>query len=208
VGRVWVEQVFDRATSPQSGRRYRLLLLHGHGFHITPDFIQYCDTHRILLVILPPNTTHATYALQPLDVGCFKPLSAAYAKELTDFTHQSMGLPAVKKGDFFPLFREAWSKAFSVDIIQSSFKACGLSPWDPEVILSRIRRQARTAENCDNHVETAKQQWPKLHIALRQITRHLDDSGVVDTNSRLISLARVSTTSPLKIRSYDMSWKV
>lgn len=36
------------------------------------DFIEYCDRHRILLIVLPPYSTHT---LQPLNVVLFKPLS-------------------------------------------------------------------------------------------------------------------------------------
>jgi hypothetical protein len=71
VGLAWLEQVFDRYTKQRSGR-WRLLILDGHGSHITMEFIDYCDRHRILLMILPPHSTHT---LQPLDVVLFKPLS-------------------------------------------------------------------------------------------------------------------------------------
>ncbi|KAK1916823.1 hypothetical protein P3342_004378 [Pyrenophora teres f. teres] len=53
VGLAWLEQVFDRYTKQRSGR-WRLLILDGHGSHVTMDFIDYCDRHRILLIILPP----------------------------------------------------------------------------------------------------------------------------------------------------------
>jgi hypothetical protein len=53
VGLAWLEQVFDRYTKQQSGR-WQLLILDGHGSHVTMEFIDYCDRHRILLIILPP----------------------------------------------------------------------------------------------------------------------------------------------------------
>jgi hypothetical protein len=62
------------------------------------DFISYCDRHRILLLVLPPHSTHT---LQPLDVALFKPLSQNYLHELTTFLHQAQGLTSIKKGDFF-----------------------------------------------------------------------------------------------------------
>ncbi|KAI1674800.1 DDE-1 multi-domain protein [Pyrenophora tritici-repentis] len=102
VGLAWLEQVFDRYTKQRSGR-WRLLILDGHGSHLTMEFIKYCDRHRILLIILPPHSTHT---LQPLDVVLFKPLSQAYSNELTNHLHKAQGLAPIKKGDFFPLF---WS---------------------------------------------------------------------------------------------------
>ena len=74
-GLAWLEQVFDRKTKHKASRSRRLLIIDGHGSHVTMDFIQYCDRNRILLCILPP---HSTQTLQPLDVALFKPLSTAY----------------------------------------------------------------------------------------------------------------------------------
>ena len=101
IGLAWLEQVFDRCTKEKARRSYRLLVLDGHGSHITMDFINYCDQNRILLAILPPHSTHT---LQPLDVAMFKPLSTAYSAELANHLYRSQSLVPITKGDFFPLF--------------------------------------------------------------------------------------------------------
>jgi hypothetical protein len=97
----WLKQVFDRYTKPESGRSYRLLIVDGHGSHLTMDFIDYCDRNRILLAIFPPHSTHT---LQPLNVCVFKSLSAAYSNKLTEHLNNSQGLSTVAKRDFFGLF--------------------------------------------------------------------------------------------------------
>ena len=43
-----------------------VLLFDGHGSHLTFPTIQTCMENQILLLALPPHTSHA---LQPLDVG-------------------------------------------------------------------------------------------------------------------------------------------
>jgi hypothetical protein len=101
IGLAWLEQIFDRFTKKKAGRSYRLLILDGHGSHITMDFIEYCDRRRILLMVFPPHSTHT---LQPLDVVMFKPLSQAYTTALTTFLQKAQGLVSVKKRDFFSLF--------------------------------------------------------------------------------------------------------
>jgi hypothetical protein len=103
VGLAWLEQVYDCCTKKKAryGRDWRLLIIDGHGSHLTMDFINYCDEHRILLAIMPPHSTHT---LQPLDVVMFKLLSTAYSSALTTHLHKSQGLVPIKKGDFFPLF--------------------------------------------------------------------------------------------------------
>jgi hypothetical protein len=86
IGLAWLEQVFDRYTKEKARQSYRLLILDGHGSHVTMDFIEYCDQNKILLAIFPPHSTHT---LQPLDVCMFKPLSQAYSNELLSFLERS-----------------------------------------------------------------------------------------------------------------------
>jgi hypothetical protein len=72
LGFTWLEQVFGRYTAPEARRRWRLLILDGHGSHITKALIDHCDAHKIPLMVYPPHSTHT---LQPLDVVCFKPFA-------------------------------------------------------------------------------------------------------------------------------------
>jgi hypothetical protein len=53
-----------------------------------------------MMIYLP----YATHTLQPLDVVMFKSLSSQYSKNLTNYTHQSLGILLIKKGDFVPFF--------------------------------------------------------------------------------------------------------
>ncbi|KAK1914113.1 hypothetical protein P3342_007359 [Pyrenophora teres f. teres] len=129
-------RVFDCETKEKAKRDYRMLILDGHGSHVTPDFINYCDSHRILLTIFPP---HATHNLQPLDVVLFSPLAAAYSKELEDLLHRSQGLLNVQKSDFIRLFWAAYTSSFTVDNILSSFPATGVHPREPDVVLKRFK---------------------------------------------------------------------
>jgi hypothetical protein len=134
IGLAWLEQVFDRYTKQRSGR-WRLLILDGHGSHVTMEFIKYCDHHRILLIILPPYSTHT---LQLLDVVLFKPLSQAYSNELTNHLHKAQSLTPIKKGDFFPLFWGAWTSCFTESLILKAFEATGIWLMDANVILCRF----------------------------------------------------------------------
>jgi hypothetical protein len=79
IGFAWLEQVFDRETRAKARRKWRLLILDGHGSHVTNDFIDFCDDNKILLCIFPPHLTHS---LQPLDVVTFSPMATYYSQEL------------------------------------------------------------------------------------------------------------------------------
>jgi hypothetical protein len=101
IGLSWLKQVFDRSTKEKAGRSYRLLILDGHGSHLTMDFIEYCDRNRILLAVYPPHSTHT---LQPLDVVMFKPFSTAYSNQVAAFMERCQGLTSMSKRDFYPMF--------------------------------------------------------------------------------------------------------
>lgn len=72
LGVAWLEQIFERCTKAKAGRKWWLLIVDGHGSHLTMDWIRYLDTHRILMAILPPHSTHT---LQPLDGVLLRPCS-------------------------------------------------------------------------------------------------------------------------------------
>jgi hypothetical protein len=135
IGMAWLEQVFERHTAEKARRQWRLLLLDGHGSHLTREFIDYCEQKKILLAVFPPHSTHT---LQPLDVVLFAPLSRYYTQELDRNLHQSQGLIGVKKGDFFPFFWSAWRSTMSPELILKSFEATGVWPMDGEPVLKRF----------------------------------------------------------------------
>ncbi|KAH7552133.1 hypothetical protein BM1_08995 [Bipolaris maydis] len=129
-------QVFDRLTKEKAKRDYRMLLVDGHGSHLTPSFIDYCDTHRILLAVYPP---HATHSLQPLDVGVYSPLALAYSSELANLLQSDQGLLDMRKSDFLRIFWAAYTSAFTANNILSSFQATGIYPRDRDVVMKRFK---------------------------------------------------------------------
>jgi hypothetical protein len=129
----WVEQVFNPLTKDKARRKWRLLIMDGHGSHITMDFLSYCAEERILVLIYPPHSTHT---LQPLDVVCFSPLATNYTTALAIHLHSSQGLTPFQKGDFFKILWEAWTQTFTGKLILRSFEAVGIAPLNPNVILN------------------------------------------------------------------------
>ncbi len=63
IGLEWLKH-FNKHTRPVGA--YRLLILDEHGSHATFAFTNYARENKIVLVYLPPYTTHR---LQPLDVA-------------------------------------------------------------------------------------------------------------------------------------------
>jgi hypothetical protein len=114
----WLEQVFDRFTKAKARRGYRLLILDGHGSHVTTDFIDFCDGNRILLAIFPQ---HATHTLQPLDMVLFAPHSTYYSQEFDAHLRRSQGIKRVTKREFFSIFWPAWGSTMRSDTIKKIF---------------------------------------------------------------------------------------
>jgi hypothetical protein len=97
LGLTWLEQMFHRYTKGVTQRRWRSLILDGHGSHVIRAFIRYCDNHRILLLIFPP---HATHMFQPLDVVCFNLPSQNYPVKVDNRQFEARGNDSVTRADF------------------------------------------------------------------------------------------------------------
>ena len=193
IGLAWLEQVFDRYTKKKARQSYRLLIVDGHGSHLTMDFIDYCDNNKILLAIYPPHSTHT---LQPLDVAMFKPLSTAYSKMLSTHLHRSHGLLPIKKDDFFPLFWDAWATSFKKSTILSSFKATGIAPFNPDVILERFRNNTPEASESGESSTScfSGEDWRKMERLVRSEVR---DQGSKAVKKLSRSLHHISVQNEL-----------
>ena len=136
LGLNWLQTVFDRYTHCKAGNRRRLLIVDGHSSYVNMAFINECDRLRILLIILPPHTTHR---IQPLDVLLFQPLATYYTNGLNDLLFNSLGIMSISKRAFFKVFWPAWQQAFSVENIESGFRRTGIWPCNSAIMLATLK---------------------------------------------------------------------
>jgi hypothetical protein len=80
---------------------------------------------------------HASYILQPLDVGCFAPLKQAYRTEIRGLADSHIN--HVDKKAFLATFLEVYNRAILKSNILSSFRATGLVLLDLEVVLLKLK---------------------------------------------------------------------
>jgi hypothetical protein len=139
LGLNWLD-IFDRHTKSKARNRrdWRVLLLDGHGSHLSLAFLNRCLQYRIMPCVYPP---HATHRLQPLDVGLFRPLSNFYSTKLSLLIAATGGRLPIGKREFYSLFRPAFEDAFTEKNVVSAWSKAGLFPFDPEVVLGQIRCQ-------------------------------------------------------------------
>ncbi|EAQ88446.1 hypothetical protein CHGG_05065 [Chaetomium globosum CBS 148.51] len=135
----WLQQVFESQTRSRTVGRYRLLILDGHGSHMTPEFDNFCKENSILIECMPPHSSHLH---QPLDVSCFSVLKRVYGDLVRG--KMAVGIYHIDKQLFLELLFEAHTKTFTSKNIKSGFKATGLVPLDPSQVLARLRVRIRT----------------------------------------------------------------
>ena len=75
LGFTWLKTVFDKHTQGRTIGTYRLLIMDGHGSHVTAEFDQYARQNSIIVLCMPPHSSHI---LQPLDISCFTVLKQRY----------------------------------------------------------------------------------------------------------------------------------
>jgi hypothetical protein len=139
IGLRWLKKLFIPATTGRTVGKYRLLILDGHGSHLTPQFDKICSKNDIIPICMP---AHSSHRLQPLDVSCFKPLKDAYGGLIA--AKAKAGVNHIDKLDFLKAFPEARTTAFKSETIQNSFAGAGIVPFDPERVLEKLGIQLKT----------------------------------------------------------------
>jgi hypothetical protein len=134
-GLAYLLQVFDPSTCAKAGCGRRLLIVDGHSSYVNLEFITTCDRLKIVLLILPPHSTHQ---LQPCDVDAFLLLSTCYSTELDVVIEKSGGLVSMTKRMFWPIFKRAWDRSLTEANILSAFAKTGIWPYNPHIVLSVV----------------------------------------------------------------------
>jgi hypothetical protein len=124
IGLRWLKKLFIPTTSSRTKGGYRLLILDGHGSHLTPKFDEICEENKIIPIYIPPHSSHL---LQPLDIGCFAVLKRAYGR-LVEFKMRN-GINHIDKLDFLEAYPLARMEAFKSETIKNSFQSAGLIPF-------------------------------------------------------------------------------
>jgi len=71
----WLEKVFLPQTQLENLDNAQLLIVDSYRSYTLDEFITICYFNNVYLLFL---LAHTSYVLQPLDLGCFSSLKAAY----------------------------------------------------------------------------------------------------------------------------------
>lgn len=196
IGLRWLQQQFLPATNSRTKGKYRLLILDGHGSHLTPQFDQICSDNYIIPLCMPPHSSHL---LQPLDIGCFAPLKRAYGRLIEN--QMRLNINHIDKLDFLAAYPQARADAFQPSTIKNSFAAAGLVPFDPNRVISKLDIRLRTPTPPGSHLgsrsSTFSPKTPKNSIQARRqassikaLIRHRSQSPLARANQAIDQLEK------------------
>src|SRR5438045_1193190 len=134
----WIKH-FDKHTTIRTKGRYRMLVLDGHESHESAAFQDYCKSHEIITISLPPHSSHLT---QPLDVGCFSVLKRRYGHQIEDFIKAHIN--HITKVEFFIAFKAAYLESITPQNAKAGFCGAGLVPFDPQAVISKLDVKLQT----------------------------------------------------------------
>jgi hypothetical protein len=137
LGYEWISRCYEPQTRPDNENEWRMLIVDGHASHVTTKAIKFCLNHKIVLLCLPPHTTHI---LQPLDVGIFAALAALYKKGVRERSRFLINY-SIDKVDFLEIYKIARAGAITESNISKAWKAVGLDPFEPDVVLKQLPGQ-------------------------------------------------------------------
>lgn len=121
---------------------WKLLLLDGHITHEYSDFVIKANEHHIALHCFP---SHLTHALQPLDVGIFRPWKHYHTRAIQN---------TVRSFDFkytiSSFFRDLTSirdQTMKPHTIQNAFRNSGMWPISAKAGIDKMRQYAKGTKN-------------------------------------------------------------
>lgn len=123
----WLHHFID-AVKPSQANKV-VLIVDGHGSHKTLAAVELARSNGIVMVCLPPHTTHR---LQPLDRTIFGPLKAHYNSECDKWMLSHPG-QRITQYDLAGLFGSAYMKTCTMEKAVSGFRCTGIWPYNPEI---------------------------------------------------------------------------
>ena len=150
LGYYHISKHFERHTQ-RPEKRPRILIVDGHSSHICWPVIQHALNHDTHVIQLPSKSTHL---LQPLDVGCFALLQAAYERHLRAWLLDNP-LSVIRKVDFLGLLYKARKDTYEPDIVRKAWKSSHCWPIDldlardPALLVPKLESEVQKQTSAD-----------------------------------------------------------
>ena len=114
-----------------------LLIMDNHNSHISVRIYDFCRENGIVILTIPPHTSHR---LQPLDLTVYGPLKSAFYRECylslqnksRDRNITELKDKKISQFELAELFSNAYLRTATMQNGVAGFKAAGISPFNPE----------------------------------------------------------------------------
>lgn len=107
-----------------------LLIFDGAASHLDANIVDAAESHDVVLLCLPSNTTHE---LQPLDKSVFRSFEHFWDEEVLRYWVHAPERK-ITKGRFGHILSAIWPKAMSPENLMAGFRATGIYPFNPSAI--------------------------------------------------------------------------
>lgn len=161
-------------------RRPLLLIQDGASSHVSVNLIKSAIENDIILLCLPPKTTHIT---QPLDVAVYRKMKIETAKLVSQSKMLKSDLWISKK-QVSGMFKIIFEKSFTMNCITEGFRKCGIYPFDPNAIDKTLLLRSNTSVDTLS-LDLSVTDKP----ALIEESQVLNDSDITDNSDVSYSLA-------------------
>ena len=139
----WFTKLFLPAVAHLTKTAPVFLIQDGHHSHISLELIRRARDNNIVILCLPPNTTHL---LQPFDIAVFAPIKKEWKKILKQYKLETKG-QKVSKEVFPSLLSKLWDSSLKPSRCRAGFRGAGLVPYSREHVLKKLHPSAAmTAE--------------------------------------------------------------
>jgi hypothetical protein len=106
-----------------------LLIMDNHLTHTTLKAFDFCKENGIVVVSLPPHTSHR---MQPLDVSFYGPLKSAYNQECGVFLKMN-SYEKILQDNVASLFTKAYGRVATIEKAVKGFQSTGIFPFDKNI---------------------------------------------------------------------------
>ncbi|EED21283.1 conserved hypothetical protein [Talaromyces stipitatus ATCC 10500] len=171
IGLEWLKTHFIPLTDGRTLGKYQMLILDGHGSHLTAEFDRTCTENNII---------------PPLDVGCFAVLKREYGRLIEQ--RMRLGFNHIDKIDFLTAFPKARTMAYKAQTVRNSFMVTGLVPFNPDRVYQQLTvrlktptpppsRSSDTQSSCLQTPQNACQFKRQMTNTKKRISRHTRSSS-------------------------------
>ncbi|CBQ70083.1 related to transposase [Sporisorium reilianum SRZ2] len=146
--------------SQERHNEWRLLLLDGHGSHVSSNFINVCWARNIAPMCFPPHVTHI---MQPLDVSVFRPIAQAYTRQVNKINTNADHIDCTQ---FVNMYNKARKEVLTQGLARRAFSDSGLTiNPTPDKILARANLADTSEASRQMLLPVSQQQTPRKRQA-------------------------------------------